>query len=186
MAAKALRGQTVKPENVTTLREWVQRWPKAGNLSFDKEERNPVIYSLAAPPTKVKEIPWKREADTLTVLTQRPSFGSTAIGAAERRIGKLREDRAAIQTAAEEQLRLAEAALLDAWRIYRGAAGGAGGRDALMRDIVVAEKGLRALEAAVAGQLSAERKAVTMGEYTTVQTPAMPRALRGMPLTEVE
>lgn len=183
MATKAPRGQTVKPENVTTLRTWVQRWPKAGNLAFDMEERNPVIYSLAAPPTKVKEIPWKREADTLTVLTQRPSFGTTAIGAAERRMGKLREDRASVRTAAEEQLRLAEAALLDAWREYRGAAGG---RDALMRDIVAAEKGLRTLEAAVAEQLSAERKAVQVNDYTTVQTPAMPRALRRMPLTEVE
>jgi len=179
---KALRGQTVDPERVTTLRTWVKYWPKANNLAFDSEQRNPAIYNQAG--TSVKStIPWKREADTLTVLTQRESFGTAAISAAERRIGKIREDREAEKAAAEEQLRLAEATVLDAWRAYRGAAGTAGGRDALMRDVVQAEKTLRNLEAAIS---PLDRKKVMVEELTSVQTPVMPYALRGMPLTEVE
>lgn len=179
---KALRGQTVDPDRVTTLRTWVKYWPKANNLAFDPEERNPAIYNQAGTTVKSK-IPWKREADTLTVLSQRESFGTAAVGAAERRIGKLREDQEATKAAAEEQLRLAEATVLDAWRAYRGAAGTAGGRDALMRDVIQAEITLRDLEAAVA---PSDRKKVMVDELTSVQTPTMPYALRGMPLTEVE
>lgn len=180
---KAYAGKTVKPENISTLRTWVNQWPKANNLAFDPEERNPVIYSQSDSTKAIKKIEWRREADTLTVLTQRESFGTAAVGAAERRMGKIREDREAAKAAAEEQIRLAEAAVLDAWRAYRGAAGTAGGRDSLMQGVVQAEKTLQELEAVSA---PADRKKVMVGELTGVQIPAVPYALRGMPLTEVE
>jgi hypothetical protein len=179
--------RTVNPDTVRTLRDWAARWPKAGNLGFDPEKRNPVIYSRDAAPKKIKEIPWKREADTLTVLTQREGFSGAAVGAAERRLAKYREQRLALATAAAEQVRVAEAALLEAWRAYRSAASGTGGRSALLRDVMVAERALRDLEAALATQIQPERKPVDMGDdYTTVQVPALPRALRGMELTDIE
>jgi hypothetical protein len=179
--------RTVNPETVRTLRDWAARWPKAGNLGFDPEKRNPVIYSRDGTGKKLKEIPWKREADTLTVLSQREKFSGAAIGAAERRMAKYREQRLATATAAAEQVRVAEAALLETWRAYRSAEGGAGGRGALLRDVMAAERALRELEAAVGAQLQPERKPVDVKDaYTTVQVPALPRALRGMELTEVE
>lgn len=175
--------RTVKPDTVKTLRDWVARWPGTANLAFDPEERNPVIYSVSAPPSRVKEIPWKREADTLTVLTQRESFSSGAVGAAERRLGKFREQRAAMAAAATDQLRMAEAALLDVWRVYHAAAGG---RGAIMRDVLVAERNLRQLEAELGVRMAPEQKAVEEDGYVRVQVPTMPRVLRGMDITEVE
>jgi hypothetical protein len=176
--------RTVKPENVKTLRDWVARWPGTANLAFDPEGRNPVIYSVSAPPSRVKEIPWKREADTLTVLTQREGFSSGAVGAAERRLGKFREQRAAMEVAATDQLRVAEAALLDAWRVYHGAA--AGGRGALMRDVLAAERNLRQLEAELGVRMAPERMAVEQDGFIRMQVPTIPRVLRGMDITEVE
>jgi hypothetical protein len=174
--------RTVNPDTVRTLRDWVARWPKAGNLGFDPEGRNPVVYTRETPARKLKEIPWKREADTLTVLSQRGAFAGTAVAAAERRMARIREQRDAAASAAQEQIRVAEAAVLEAWRAYHAADPIARGRGALRRDVLVAERNLRALEVA---QLPAERKVVEMGDVTTVQVPAMPRALRGMELTDV-
>jgi hypothetical protein len=179
--------RTVNPKDVITLRDWVARWPGTANLAFHPERRNPIVYSVGAPPTEVKEIPWKREADTLTVLTQRESFGSGAVAAAERRLGKYREQRAAMATSAIDQLRIAEAALLEAWHVYHAASGSTGGRGALMRDVLVAEKTLRELESALGARMAIERKIVKEENgYISVQVPVMPRALRGMDITEVE
>ena len=183
---KAGGRRTVNPENVKTLRDWVARWPGTANLAFDPEARNPVVYSVSAPPTRVKEIPWKREADTLTVLTQRGSFASGAVAAAERRLGKYREQREAIAAAAAEQMRVAETGLLDAWRAYHSASA-AGGRGALMRDVIVAERNLRELEAATGARLAVDRKVIDEdGGYVRVEVPIMPRSLRGMDITDVE
>jgi hypothetical protein len=185
--AKGAGGRrTVAPDKVKTLRDWVARWPGTANLAFDPDERNPVIYSVGAPPTRVKEIPWKREADTLTVLTQREGFASGAVAAAERRLGKYREQREAIASAATDQLRVAEAALMEAWRAYRTAASAAGGRGALMRDVLVAERTLRELETEAVVRMTVGRMAVEEAGYTAVHVPAMPRALRGMDITDVE
>ncbi len=141
-----------------------------------------MIYTRAAPMTKVKEIPWKREGDTVTILSQRDAFSGAAVGAAERRMGKFREQRDAMAAATVEQVRVAEAALLDAWRVYRAADGVAGGRGALMRDIMVAERTLQEIEEAAA---PAGRRTVEVKEYTGVQVPVMPLALRGMAMAEV-
>lgn len=180
-----MAARTVDPASVKTLNDWVTRWPKAGNLAFDKEARNPVIYTRAAPMTKIKEIPWKREGDTLTILTQRDSFGGAAIGAAERRMGNFREQRDAVALASIEQIQAAEAALLDAWRAYRAAATIAGGRSALMRDIMVAERTLQDLEEAVAPVGRKLVEIMAKEAYTAVQVPAMPLGLRGVPMAEV-
>jgi hypothetical protein len=89
--------------------------------------------------------------------------------------------------AAIDQLRMAEAALLEAWHAYHAASGSTGGRGALMRDVLVAEKTLRELEAALGARMATERKIVEEENgYISVQVPVMPRALRGMDITEVE
>lgn len=183
---KAGGRRTVAPDKVRTLRDWVARWPGAANLAFDPEERNPVIYSVGAPLSRVKEIPWKREADTLTVLTQRESFASGAVAAAERRVGKYREQQNAIAATTVDQLRLAETALLETWRIYHSAAGSSGGRSALLRDVVVAERALRELEAAAGKRLAIETMILDEDGFVKMRTATMPRALRGMDITEVE
>jgi hypothetical protein len=191
-----MAARTVDPDTVRTLKDWVVRWPKAGNLAFDEEGRNPVIYSRGAPPQKVKEIPWKREGDTLTILTQRDTFRDGAVGVAERRVAKYYEQQRALADAADEQIRIAEQALLDAWREYRDMAGTSGARISMMRDIIVAERGLRELEEAAARQQKVDRRPVMITDtkitgliakdvVTAVQTAPFPRPLRGMELADM-
>lgn len=185
-----MAARTVDPGTIKTLRDWAARWPKAGNLAFDEKNRNPVVYTRSAPMAQVKEIPWKREGDTLTILTQRDGFSAGAVSAAERRMGRYREQRETIVEAATEQLRAAEEALLEAWREYREAGDTPGGREALLRDVMIAERALNELEEETAAQLYAGRKSVSIAitqksAYTAVQVPPMLPVVRGMALAEI-
>jgi hypothetical protein len=192
-----MAARTVDPDTVRTLKDWVVRWPKAGNLAFDTVGRNPVIYSRSAPPQKIKEIPWKREGDTLTVLSQRGGFSDAAVGFAERRMAKYNDQHREQAVLADEQIRNAEQALLEAWRDYRDAEGmSEGSRTRLMRDIIVAEKTLREMEQNAARQLKVDRVLVELTDtkiqglvakdvVISVQTAPFPRSLRGMDLADL-
>lgn len=177
--------RTANPELIRTLKDWVSRWPKAENLAFDKEERNPVVFKKGGV-DRVKEIPWKREGDTLIMLTQRDGFRKSAIDAAERRMNKYREDRQTAINAATEDLQSAEAAVLEAWRKYHLAATIPGGRAELMREIIEAEKNLQALSARLTNSI--ERKAVELdgGKFRTIHTAPFPRALRGIDIATLD
>ena len=140
----------VKPDDVKTLKDWVSRWPKAGNLGFDPDTREATIYTQTKERTKVSSIPWKREADTLTVLAQPTRFSAQAVAAATSRYGKIHEQRENLRIAGEEQLRIAEMNLLDAWRAYNATP--ADIRAPLRRDILSAEGTLRELEESLANK----------------------------------
>lgn len=173
----------MKPELVKTLRDWSARWPKAQNLSFDPETREPTVYSQGTERTKVSTIPWKREGDTLTILSQPSRFTAAAVDAATKRFGRIREQRAQMSAAGAEQLRVAEGALLDAWRTYNAAPPAT--RGPLRRDILTAEKAVLEMEEALAAQLYKGRTPITRGEYRGTYVPPMPENRRGIPLTAV-
>jgi len=176
--------RTVPPEKVKTLANWVARWPKATNLGFDPETREATIYDTTKERNKVSSIPWKREADTLTVLAQPSRFTPQAVAAATSRFDKIREQRNLMRAAGEEQLRLATAAVLEAWRAYEGTP-----VPALRRDILSAEKQVRELEAATADK---ERTIIKMEDPNEPDTllqlksgiyiPPMPVERRGISL----
>lgn len=175
-----MAARTVDPATVKNLRDWVARWPKVGNLGFDPETREPTVYSRDSARTKVAAIPWRREADVLTVLTQPAGFSEGARTAAGRRWGTYRERQSTMAAAGIAQLRAAEAALLEAWRVYRTAEGGA--RAPLMRDVVAAERAVREVEAALAEQTKKGRAVVVEEKAVRVVIPALPLDVRAMPV----
>lgn len=175
--------RTVKPDRIKTLRDWAARWPKASNLGFDEETREPVVYSADASRTKVSTIPWKREGDTLTILATPSRFSAQATEAAKSRYGRFREQKAALTTAADEQLRILETAVLEAWRTYEAADGPS--KPSMRREILSAEKSLREQEEMLATQIYRERAVQQLKVGTVIYVPPMPVGRRGIPLTAV-
>ena len=169
--------RTVKTDKVTSLRDWVSRWPAATNLGFDPDTREPTIYSIDKNRTKVSSIPWKREADTLTVLSQPSRFSAETVATATKRFDTLRGQRDSMRHAAEEQVRLAEQAVLDAWRAYYAAPVTI--RATLRRDILSAEKTLCDAELGLANK---DRVIREFGEYKGIYMPPMEFARRGIAL----
>ena len=150
--------RTVKTDKIKTLRDWVARWPKATNLGFDPETREPTIYDTTKERVKVSSIPWKREADTITVLAQPSRFSADAVTAATGRFNKIREQREQMKVAGEGQLRAAEQNVLDAWRTYHAAPPAM--RAPLRRDILSAEAAMQQLEKAAAARNTTVQKMV--------------------------
>lgn len=148
-----------KPDAIKTLKDWAARWPRAGNLGFDPETREPAVFDEAGKDRKqLSKIPWQREGDTLTILSQPDRFTEAAVTAARSRIGKVREQRAAYEGAAADQLRAAESALLEAWRAYHAA--DAVSKRAMRRDVLTAEKAVRDMETALAAQTQVGRQSI--------------------------
>lgn len=169
--------RTVKTDKIVSLKDWVARWPAATNLGFDPDTREPTIYSTTKERTKVSSIPWKREADTLTVLAQPARFSAEAVDAATKRFDGIREQRAGMRKAGEEQMRLAEHAVLEAWRAYSAAPVTA--RAALRRDVLSAEAALHQAEQILANK---DRVSYVVGASVGTYIPPMEFARRGLPL----
>jgi len=172
------KGSLVKPELIKSLEDWVARYPKAANIGFDPETREPTIYSDPAKTTRVRSIPWKREADTLTILSNPSDFSPQAVSAATSRIGKIREQRNQLAAVGNEQLRLAESNLMDAWRVYEAAP--ASGKASLRRDILTAEATMMELEGKMAPK---DRVAVEQQGMVRSYVPPMPFSRRGISVT---
>jgi len=173
------KAQTAKAEPIQTLTDWIARWPKLKTLGFDPETREATIYTDKTHTTKVRSIPWKREADTLTILTNPSQFSAQAVDAATSRIRKIREQERQIRKVREEELRIAEVNLLDAWRTYNSAS--AADQPALRRDILTAEKTINELELRLApvGRVAfADDK-----DLTRVYVGPMPLGRRGISVT---
>ena len=179
--------RTVQPTKIKTLSDWIARWPKATNLGFDEETREPTIYSADAARTKVGSIPWRREGDTLTILSVPSKFTEGGIAAARRRASRYREKVAQMHAAGEEQQRIQEQALLEAWQAYYAAPLAA--RSVLRRDILAAEKAMREVETIVADQIYKDRTVREMGTKNKplvgVYVPPMPVRLRGIPMAVI-
>jgi hypothetical protein len=171
--------RTIQPEKVKTLADWVARWPKATNLGFDPETREATIYDTSKERNKVSSIPWKREADTLTVLAQPTRFSAQAVATATSRFDKIRTQRTELRQAGEDQLRIAEGNVLDAWRSYHATP--VASRGPLRRDILSAEATLHELEQALANK---GRKVIRIGELSGIYIPPMPLTRRGISLVQ--
>ena len=163
--------RTAKPADIKTLQDWVKRWPKASNLRFDKETREPTIYTTDN--AKSGSIPWKREADVLTVLTQPSAFSEAAVIAARKRIVTLKESRDQVLNAGKDQLLANEISLLAAWRAYRAAPSAP-----LMQDVLAAEAALTNMEHALANK---NRTVIKTGDFLMTYVPTVPLKQRGLP-----
>ena len=176
--------RTVKPEQIKTLRDWTLRWPKVSNLDFDVDTREPTIYTIDSTRQRVGSIPWRREVDTLTVLSQPSRYTAQMQSAAKSRYDRIIEQKTQLQAAADEQLRIAERNLMDAWRTYEQAPAAAKG--ALRRDVLAAEKAFNEMEAALAMQIYRERKVREFdGDMKGMYVPVIPTGRRGIPMSAV-
>jgi len=174
-----------KPEVVKTLAEFVARSKKAANLGFDPETREATVYSDAKRTMKVKSFPWKREVDTLAVLAQPSRFSALAVGTAATRLSRFKEQRTLQVKSAEESLRIAEAALLNAWRSYRAATDAV--KPSLRRDVLSAEAALQTLQKSLVDKnrvIREFKKPEYRGGGTGFYIPPMPSDLRGISLVE--
>jgi hypothetical protein len=171
--------RTVDPTKIKTLSDWVANWPKASNLGFDPETREATVYDRTKERAKVAAIPWKREVDVLTVLTQPASFSAKAVAISAARIDKLREQKSQMRQAAEGQLRLAEATLLEAWRNYASAS--AAQRGLLRHEILVAESAVREIELGLADK---GRMLVGTAKGISVQVPPIALKRRGLTIED--
>lgn len=165
--------RTVKPTDVKTLEDWVKRWPKAGNLEFDKDTREPTIYTKDRT-AKTGSIPWKREADIITVLSKPSSFSEAAVVAARKRMANLKDTNQQLAASGAQQLRVLEAGLLDAWRSYRSAPS-----RPLLQDVLAAERALKDLENQFANK---GRITIMRDDYLSSIIPEVPLRQRGLPL----
>lgn len=175
----------VKPDKIKTLAEFVARVGKAANLGFDPETREATIYTDAAHTVKVKSIPWKREVDTLTVLSQPHRFSALAVSTASSRLVKLKEQQALRTVTGDESLRVAEAAILNAWRSYRAADPAI--QPSLRRDILSAEAAYDAVQKSLIDKnrvIREFKKPQYRNGGTGLYIPPMPSELRGISLVE--
>ena len=115
----------------------------------------------------------------MTILTQPALFPAGAVAAARGRFAKVQQQRAQISAAGQEQMRIAEAAVLEAWQRYHAAPESV--RAVLRRDILLAERQMRDVEAAMAPR---DRMVAYVDDYPTTYVPPFPTAQRGISLAE--
>ena len=181
MPPKTSQARTVAPDKVRSLRDWVARWPKAVTLGFDAETREPTIYSVDDTRSKVASIPWKREGDMITILSQPSKFSGGAVDAARARSARITEQREALIAAKTEELQGLEAELLRSWREYR--ASPPASRSAMMFDIRARETAYRDAEHELAEQIQVGRSKVARGKFTGVVVPTVPIEKRAISLS---
>jgi hypothetical protein len=166
--------KTAAAEPVSTLKGWVEGWPRAKELSFDPESREPTVYTKDSARAKVGSIPWRREGDVLTILTQSEQYPAGLVEAAARRYATARGEKSAAAGEAEDSRIAKEETILDAWRAYRAAS--AADKPMIMTAILTAERELYKLDEAVSG---AGRKFI-LGQYAMAFYPPMPVEKRGI------
>jgi len=160
--------RVAKPADIKTLKNWVDRWPKAGNLLFDEATREPTIN--ASDGTKVGSIPWKREGDIITVLTQPTKFTQNIVELAKKRITSINVAAKTVQAGQEAQMRVLEGALLKAWADYKSAPS-----IPLLQAVLSAEK-------ALASQSQSTRVVITNGDFMSTYLPPVPMQQRALPI----
>jgi len=141
--------KTAPAPGVTTLKAWVQGWPSAKELSFDPESREPTVFTKDSARAKVGSIPWRREGDVLTILTQSGKYSAAVVEAATRRYATTRGQESDEAMEAEGERIAKEEAILNEWRAYRAAS--AADKPAIMAAIMTAERELYKLDESVAG-----------------------------------
>jgi len=136
--------KVIKPESVKNLSDFVARFNKASNLGYDPETREPTIYADAARENRVRSIPWKREADTLTILANAAAFSDQARVAAQSRIDTVRAEKEKRQNDLNAEMFSAEMMILAAQREYAAAL--PADKSSKRRAILLAEASLREIQ----------------------------------------
>ena len=150
-------------------------------MAFDEETREPTIYSADDKRERVASIPWVREGDTMTILSNPGRFSAQAVEAARSRYGRILEQQRGLQKSTEDQIRILESSLLEAWRTYEAAT--AAERPSLRRDILAVEASLRTAEEGLYAQT--DRSLIRYTGFGGIYTPPMPYERRGIPITSV-
>jgi hypothetical protein len=157
-------------KSIKSLKDWVNQWPKNKDLGFNLETREPCIYEKGTD-KEIATIPWRREGDTLVILSQPTQFSEKMVDAARKRYGEYREKEMALKMSTDEQFRVLEASLLKAWQEYRSSSGS-------IQDVLEAENAIRVLEQAQ----QKGKKIVHYDENSIAYTSPMPSNLRSIPL----
>ncbi len=119
----------------------------------------------------------------MTVLSQPTRFTVQARESAQDRYQRIQEQYAQDRDQGEKELAIAEARLLQAWRVYYAAV--AEERGPLRQAILSAERIVRELETAIAVRVYPERAPYSVDKYTGVYNPPIPTQRRGIPLVAV-
>jgi hypothetical protein len=173
-----------KPDDITTLGQWANRWGRVKNEGFDPESREPTVYE-ADGVTRAKSFPWVREGDVMTILSNPTRFGERAVKAAQDRYNDIHTRRGELVGQGIDSLQKAEAILVARWREYYAAS--KEDRAALRPSIQQAERNLQKIEAAVGKVKYAERRQYdvksNLGKFHGAHVPAIPTVQRGLPLS---
>lgn len=175
--------RAIAPGVITDLKSWLARWPKASNIGFDPQTREPTVYSADGSGKKVLTIPWRRELDVITVLSQTGTYPAQYVSMAKRRYGDVAEQQKELVDGLEQQQADAESLVLEAWEAYREAPPAM--RGTLMSAVISAEKALAAIEEQLGKQLEMSGGFYEDKENEVIRQyiPPMPFSQRGIPIS---
>ena len=151
MASMASMAQSKqKPE----LADWVSKF-SGKQTDFDPQTRQPTFTRG----TVKTIVPWKREGDILTILTNPTDFSEDAVAAARQQFAEIRDEQSANVAIQTDKFIKAEQHLLEAWREFKA---DKTGDDALIQRILAAEKKVISSEKKLNTALNPGRKGVEM------------------------
>ena len=135
--------QFANPADITKLSDWVARYGKYANVTLSETGEPIVLEAKKENPARVLTLPWNREGDVLTVLTNRSQYTQATLDVAVKRFADVTTP--VNESANQDALRALERRLLEAWRSYRATPS-----IPLMRDVNGIEKELLAFERSIA------------------------------------
>jgi hypothetical protein len=163
--------QFANPADIRKLSDWVARYGKYANVTLSETGEPIVLEAKKENPARVLTLPWNREGDVLTVLSNRSYYTQATVDVAAKRFADVT---APVNEAAnQDALRAIERRLLEAWQSYRATPS-----IPLMRDVNGIEKELLAFERSIARP----DRVVLNGR---LMVPVMPLDERGIGIADV-
>ena len=163
--------QFANPADIKKLSDWVSRYGKYANVTLSETGEPIVLEAKKENPARVLTLPWNREGDVLTVLTNRSAYTQATVDVAVKRFADVT---APVNEAAnQDALKALERRLLEAWRSYRATPS-----IPLMKDVNGIEKELLAFERSIARP----DRVVYEGR---LMVPTMPLDERGIGIADV-
>ena len=163
--------QFANPADIKKLSDWVSRYGKYANVTLSETGEPIVMEAKKDNPARVLTLPWNREGDVLTVLTNRSQYTQATVDVATKRFADVTT--LVNESANQDALRAIERRLLEAWRSYRATPS-----IPLMKDVNGIEKELLAFERSIARP----DRVVLNGR---LMVPSMPLDERGIGIAEV-
>lgn len=163
--------QFANPADIKKLSDWVARYGKYANVTLSETGEPIVLEAKKDNPARVLTLPWNREGDVLTVLTNRSKYTQATVDVAVKRFADVTTP--VNESANQDALRAIERRLLEAWRSYRATPS-----IPLMKDVNGIEKELLAFERSIARP----DRVVLEGR---LMVPVMPLDERGIGIADV-